>query len=74
MKCHICQMIIKKLNLEPKNMKQSRWYKVEAGLAHIFDNGYEDKSQSVSIVHVSDLSYYRQNFKLSKSWGLYEKE
>jgi len=67
-------MIIKKLNLEPKNMKQSRWYKIENGQAFIFDNGYENMSETVSIVPVSDLSYYRQNFKLSKSWGIYEKE
>lgn len=67
-------MIIKKLNLEPKNMKQSRWYKIEAGMAHIFDSGYENRSQSVSVVPISDLYYYRQNFKLSKSWGVYEEE
>ena len=54
--------------------KESRWYKVENGQAFIFDNGYENMSETVSIVHVSDLYYYRQNFKLSKSWGLYEKE
>lgn len=73
-KCHICQMTAKKLNLELKNMKQSRWYKIESGTAHIFDSGYENKSQSVSVVPISDLSYYRQNFKLFKSWGIYEEE
>jgi len=55
-------------------MKEQRWYKVENGEAFIFDNGYENMSESVSIVPVSDLSYYRQNFKLSKSRGIYQKE
>ncbi|QDP50251.1 MAG: hypothetical protein Tp178MES00d2C33159851_41 [Prokaryotic dsDNA virus sp.] len=74
MKCPICQMITKKSNSELKNMKQSRWYKIEAGMAHIFDSGYENKSQSVSVVPLSDLHYYRQNFKLQKLWGIYEEE
>lgn len=55
-------------------MKESRWYKIENGQAFIFDNGYENMSQSVSVVRVSDLPYYRRNFKLSKSWGFYEKK
>jgi len=54
-------------------MKESRWYKIENGQAFIFDSGYENMSETVSIVHVSDLSYYRQNFKLRKSWGIYQK-
>ena len=54
-------------------MKESRWYKIENGQALIFDNGYENMSETVSIVHVSDLYYYRQNFKLRKSWGIYQK-
>lgn len=55
-------------------MKQSRWYKVENNQAFIFDSGYENLSHSVSVVCVSDLSFYRRNFKLYKSWGIYEKE
>mgnify|MGYP000895435813 CR=1 FL=1 len=51
-------------------MKESRWYKVEAGMVHIFDNGYEDKSQSVSIVTKEQLSYYRNNFNLQKLWRI----
>lgn len=54
-------------------MKESRWYKVENGEALIFDNPYENMSESVSIVPVSDLSYYGRNFKLRKSWGIYQK-
>jgi len=54
--------------MEPKSMKQSRWYKIENDLAHIFDSGYEDKSLSVSIVPISDLAYYRQKFNLRKLW------
>lgn len=50
-------------------MKQSRWYKIKGKQAFIFDNGYEDKSQSVSIVPVSGLTYYRNNFNLYKAWG-----
>lgn len=49
-------------------MRESRWYKIENGQAFIFDSGYEDKSQSVSIVPLSDLSYYRRNFHLQKLW------
>ena len=55
-------------------MKDSRWYKVDNDQALIFDNPYENMSESVSIVPVSDLSYYRRNFKLRKSWGIYEEE
>jgi len=55
-------------------MKESRWYKIENGLAFVFDDGYENMSQSVSIVRIKDLSYYRRTFKLSKSWGVYDYE
>ena len=49
-------------------MKESRWYKIEGNVAFIFDNGYEDKSQSVSIIPKEQLSYYRNNFNLQKAW------
>jgi len=49
-------------------VKESRWYKIENGQALIFDNGYQDKSQSVSIVPKEQLSYYRNNFNLQKVW------
>ena len=51
-------------------MKHSRWYKIKGKQAFIFDNGYEDKSQSISIVPKEQLSYYRNNFNLQKVWGL----
>ena len=50
-------------------MKQSRWYKIENGLAFVFDSGYEDKSLSVSVVSLKDINYYRNNFKLRKVWS-----
>ena len=49
-------------------MKESRWYKIEGKKAFIFDSGYEDKSQSVSIIPKEQLSYYRNNFNLQKAW------
>ena len=49
-------------------MKESRWYKIKGKQAFIFDSGYEDKSQSVSIVPKEQLSYYRNNFNLQKAW------
>ena len=49
-------------------MKESRWYKIKGKQAFIFDSGYEDKSQSVSIVRKEELNYYRNNFNLYKAW------
>ena len=49
-------------------MKESRWYKIKGNQAFIFDNGYEDQSQSVSVVPKEQLSYYRNNFNLQKIW------
>ena len=37
-------------------MKESRWYKIKGNMAFIFDSGYEDKSQSVSIIPKEQLS------------------
>ena len=48
-------------------MKESRWYKIKGKQAFIFDSGYEDKSQSVSIVPKDQLSYYKSNFNLQKA-------
>lgn len=53
-------------------MKQKRWYEIVNDLVYIYDNGYSNKSQSVSVVHKSELSYYRSAFILEKSWGVYE--
>lgn len=50
-------------------MKEQRWYEVEGEQVYIFDSGYKDQAQSVSIVTKSDLAFYRNNFKLSKVWG-----
>ena len=49
-------------------MKDSRWYTIENGLAYIYDSGYAKDSLSASIVPVSDLAYYRRNFRLAKVW------
>ena len=49
-------------------MKESRWYKIKGKQVFIFDNGYENKSQSVSIVSISELKYYKNNFNLRKVW------
>jgi hypothetical protein len=49
-------------------IKKQRWYEIVDGMAHIYGSGYKQFSQSVSIVPISDLSYYRDNFKLNKVW------
>lgn len=49
-------------------IKEPRWYKIKGNQAFIFDCGYEDKSQSVSIVPKEQLGYYRNNFNLYKAW------
>ena len=48
--------------------KEERWYAVEGTTAYIFDAPIVEKSRTVSIVDICDLSYYRNNFKLSKCW------
>lgn len=49
-------------------IKEQRWYEIIDGMAHVYNSGYKEFSTSVSIVLVSDLSYYRINFKLTKLW------
>lgn len=49
-------------------IKELRWYEIVNDTAHIYDSGYKQFSTSVSIVPISDLSYYRANFKLAKIW------
>lgn len=51
-------------------MKQSRWYRIKGKQAFIFDSGYENKSQSVSIIPKEQLIYYRNYFNLQKLWGV----
>ena len=51
-------------------MKTSRYYEIIDGMAHVYDSPFTSKAQSVSIVPVSDLAYYRRNFALSKIWGV----
>lgn len=50
-------------------MKQQRWYEIVDGIALVYDTPYIHNAVSVSIVPVKQLSYYRNNFKLSKVWG-----
>lgn len=49
-------------------MKQQRWYEIIDGLAHVYDSHNSETSQSVSIVKIEDLKFYRNNFELSKVW------
>ena len=51
-------------------MKESRYYEIVDGMAHIYESPYSSKAQSVSIVPLSDLAYYRRNFGLSRVWGV----
>ena len=46
--------------------KKTRYYEVLENTAHIYDTPYKDNSLSLSIVPVTDLSYYRNNFRLLK--------
>lgn len=50
--------------------KQSRYYEIIEGMAYIYDQPFTSKAQSVTIVPLSDLAYYRRNFALSKVWGI----
>jgi hypothetical protein len=55
-------------------MKDKRWYEIEidetgAKLAHVYSQPYKDQSPDVSIVKVSDLQFYRNNFILERLWG-----
>lgn len=50
-------------------MKTARWYEIVGEVAHVYDAPYRNKACSVSIVPVSDLTYYRRTFVLSKIWG-----
>lgn len=49
-------------------MSKARWYEVEGATAFIYDHPYPKHSQSVSIVPVAQLTYYRSNFTLRKCW------
>lgn len=49
-------------------IKKQRWYEIVDGMAHIYDSGIKKYSTSVSIVPISDLVYYRNDFKLTKIW------
>ena len=48
--------------------KEQRWYAVEGNTAYIYDAPFPEKSQSISIVNLEDLKYYRTNFKLERIW------
>lgn len=49
-------------------MKASRYYKIVNDMVYVYDSPFPDNAQSVSIVPISDLTYYRRNFELSKVW------
>ena len=51
-------------------IKASRYYEIIDGMARVYDAPFSSMAQSVSIVPVSDLAYYRRNFTLSKIWGV----
>lgn len=48
--------------------KQARWYKVIDNKAYIYDTPYPKNSLLVSIIDITELSYYRSNFDLQKVW------
>lgn len=54
-------------------MKQSRYYQIIEGKAHIYDSPLPERSVTESIVSISDLAYYRKNFQLSKVWASNDK-
>lgn len=49
-------------------MKPQRWYERIDGLVYVYNQPYPEKAQFVSIVHESDLKFYRNNFNLNKIW------
>ena len=49
--------------------KQARWYEVDGATAYVYDAPWPHQSQSISIIHVADLAYYRTNFDLRKIWA-----
>ena len=50
-------------------MKEQRFYEIDGETAYIYNSGFKASSTSVSIINVSELKYYRKQFKLSKVWG-----
>jgi hypothetical protein len=56
-------------HFEGLTMKVPRYYQVIDGTAYVYDAPYPNTSQSVSIVSVADLAWYRAHFALSKIWG-----
>ena len=53
-------------------MKKQRWFERKDGMLYIYDEPYQNKAKSVSIVQESDLSYYRSNFILKRVWSYEE--
>lgn len=49
--------------------KEGRWYEIVDEWAYVYSEPYKDNSPDVSIVKVTDLQFYRNNFKLEKIWG-----
>ena len=50
-------------------MKPSRYFEVTGAGLRIYEQPYRAQSLSVSVCGVSDLRFYRQNFRLRKVWG-----
>ena len=50
-------------------MKAQRWYTIEDDQAFVYDHPHPRHAQSVSIVRVADLAYYRTTFRLTKAWS-----
>lgn len=50
--------------------KASRYYEIIGDMAYVYDAPFSSMAQSVSIVPVSDLAYYRRHFALTKIWGI----
>ena len=48
--------------------KQERWYEIDGNTVYVYDHPYPDRAQSVSVVRIADLEYYRRTFRLTKVW------
>ena len=46
--------------------KENRWYAVINGMIHVYDHWYAERSTIESVCSLSDLSFYRRNFRLRK--------
>ena len=49
-------------------MKAQRWYLTEGQTLYVYDAPFPHRAVSVSIVPLSDLTYYRRTFHLRRAW------